>query len=73
MTRVLIVYGTRYGATAGTSQMIASILSQEGFDVRVVDANKEKIQSISEYDLIIVGSGIQIGKWTQEVAKMAKE
>jgi menaquinone-dependent protoporphyrinogen oxidase len=62
----LIVYGTRYGATANTSEVIADTLRQVGFEVRIVNAKKEKVQSISEFDLIIVGSGIQMGKWTKE-------
>jgi menaquinone-dependent protoporphyrinogen oxidase len=64
--RTLIVFGTRYGATTGTSEEIAKVLREEGFDVRVANAKKEKIKSISEYGLIIVGSGMRLGKWTGE-------
>lgn len=66
MTKVLIVYGTRYGATADTSRIIADTLNQEGFETKVVDAKNGEVHSISEYDLVIVGSGIQMGKWTKE-------
>jgi flavorubredoxin len=38
MSKALIVYGTRYGATADTSKIIADALRQEGFEVRVVNA-----------------------------------
>jgi len=61
---VLIVYGTRYGATETTSAEIARVLSGEGLAVRVVNASKEKVKDIAEYDLVIVGSGMQMGKWT---------
>jgi len=66
MTKTLIVYGTRYGATASTSGEIAEVLRKEGIEVRVVDAKEEKVKDIGGYDLIIVGSGIQMGKWTSE-------
>jgi menaquinone-dependent protoporphyrinogen oxidase len=66
MTKALIVYGTRYGTTANTSDVIAETLRKVGFEVKIVDAKKEKVQTISEFDLIIVGSGIQMGKWTSE-------
>jgi menaquinone-dependent protoporphyrinogen oxidase len=66
MAKALIVYGTRYGATAGTSEDIASVLRQEGLEAQVVDAKREKIKDISKYDLVVVGSGIQLGKWTSE-------
>jgi menaquinone-dependent protoporphyrinogen oxidase len=72
MTNALIVFGTRYGATASTSEEIASILRQEGLEVRVVDAKQEKIKDISEYDLVVVGSGIQIRKWTSEAEEFLK-
>jgi menaquinone-dependent protoporphyrinogen oxidase len=62
--KVLIVYATRYGATAGTTEEIAKILREEGFEVRVVNAKEEKVKDISEYELVVVGSGIQMGKWT---------
>ena len=64
MTKTLIVYGTRYGAAASTSEEIANILRKEGLEVRVVNAKDEKVRDIAEYDLVVVGSGIQIHKWT---------
>jgi menaquinone-dependent protoporphyrinogen IX oxidase len=73
MTKALIVYGTRYGATASTSETIAEVFRQEGFDVSVVNAKKDKVQDITEYELVIVGSGIQINKWTKEPEKFLKK
>ncbi len=73
MSKALIVYGTRYGATANTAEVIADTLRQEDYEVRIVDAKKEKVQSISEFDLIIVGSGIQMGKWTGEPEDFLKK
>ena len=73
MTKALIVYGTRYGATASTSEEIAGILRQEGLDVRVVNAKEEKVQDITEYELVIVGSGIQINRWTKEPEKFLEK
>ena len=71
--KTLIVYGTRYGATAGTSEEIARVLRDEGFDVRVVNAKEEKVDDISEYKLIIVGSGMKIDRWTKEPEKFLKK
>ena len=64
--KTLIVYATRYGATALTSQEIAKILCIENFEVKVVDAKKEEIKDISEFKLVIVGGGLKMGKWTRE-------
>jgi len=73
MISALIVYGTRYGATASTSEEIAETLRKEGFDVKVVNARKDKVKDIAEYELVIVGSGIQINRWTKEPEKFLKK
>jgi menaquinone-dependent protoporphyrinogen oxidase len=61
--KVLIVYGTRYGATESTAEEIAKILRGKQLEAKVVNAGKEKVRDISIYDLIIVGSGMQMGRW----------
>ena len=73
MNKALIVYGTRYGATARTSENIAETLSEEGLYVKVVNLKKDVVKDIDEYDLVIVGSGIQINKWTGEPKKFLKK
>ena len=73
MTKALIVYGTRYGATASTSEEIADVFRQEGLDVRVVNLKDDKVKDISEYELVLVGSGIKIKKWTKEPEKFLKK
>jgi len=72
MIRALIVYGTRYGATASTSGEIAEVLRKEGFEVRVVNAKEEKVRDISEFELVVVGSGMQIYRWTGEAEGFLK-
>jgi menaquinone-dependent protoporphyrinogen oxidase len=73
LTKALIVFGTRYGTTANTSDVIADTLRQVGFEVKIVDVKKDKVRSISEFDLVIVGSGIQMGKWTREPEEFLKK
>lgn len=70
--KTLIVYGTRYGATANTAEEIAKTLREENFDIKVVNA-KEKIKDISPYELIIVGSGLQMGKWVGDAEDFLKK
>jgi menaquinone-dependent protoporphyrinogen oxidase len=73
--KTLIAYGTRHGATAQTADEIAKTLREEtfGFDVRVVNLKKEKIEDISEYEFVIVGSGLQSNKWTNEAEDFLKK
>jgi menaquinone-dependent protoporphyrinogen oxidase len=62
--KALIAYGTRYGATEGTAEEIAKVLREQGLEVKVANLKKEKVKGIAEFDLIIVGTGMQMGKWT---------
>ena len=73
MTKTLIVYGTRYGAAASTSEEIANTLRQKGIEVDIMNAKQQKIKDISQYDLVIVGSGIQINRWTGEPESFLKK
>ena len=73
MTKALIVYGTRYGATKMTSEEIAEVFRQEGLDVDVVNLKEDKVEGISDYELVVVGSGIKINKWTKEPEKFLKK
>jgi menaquinone-dependent protoporphyrinogen oxidase len=73
MTKALIVYGTRYGATEMTSEEIADVFREEGLDVKVVNLKDDKVKDISDYDLFVVGSGIQINRWTKEPEKFLKK
>ncbi len=69
MSKALIVYGTRFGATASTAQEIANVLSKQGIEARAVNAKEEKVNSIADYSLVVVGSGIMMGRWTGEPEK----
>jgi menaquinone-dependent protoporphyrinogen oxidase len=64
--KVLLAYGTRYGATAGTAKEIAKILQDKGFDVKVVNLKEEKVKDISEYEIVIIGSGMKMEMWTSK-------
>ena len=73
MVKALIVYGTRYGATEMTANDIADVFREEGLVVKVANLKDEKVKDISDYDLVVVGSGIQIGRWTKEPQKFLKK
>ena len=71
--KALIVYGTRFGATTSTSDEIANILRNEGLEARVVNLKREKVNDITGYELVIVGSGMMINRWTSEPEKFLKK
>jgi len=69
----LIVYGTSFGATKGTSEEIARILREENFDIKIVDVQEEKVKDISEYELIIVGSSLANCRWNSQAEDFLKK
>ena len=69
----LIVYGSSFGATKGTSEEIARILREENFDITVVNAQEEKVKDISEYELVIVGSSLANCRWNSQVEDFLKK
>ena len=69
----MIVYGSRYGATKETSEEIAKVLREENFEMTVVNAQEEKVKDISEYGLVVVGSGVACGRWVNEAEDFLKK
>ena len=63
--KALIVYGTRWGGTAGVAQKIAEALKTEGNTICVANA-KQIPENLTVYDLFVVGSGIRADRWTDE-------
>lgn len=71
--KILIAYGTRYGATTGTAEEISKVLQEEGFEVKLVNLKEEKVKDISEYEVIIVGSGMKMHMWTSSAKSFLKK
>jgi menaquinone-dependent protoporphyrinogen oxidase len=67
--KALIVYGTRYGTAAEIAEEIGKVIEGEGAEVDLVNSKDLKDCDVSPYDLVVVGSGIKMGKWTKESLK----
>ena len=72
--KVLVAYGSRYGCTEEVSQEIAKVLEKSGLSVSLFNLeSSNRLPKIEEYDAILVGSGIKIGKWTKEADNLLKK
>ena len=71
--RVLIAYGSRYGSTEEIADKISEYLKEMNVESTVINLKKEKKQpQLTEYDGVIVGSGIKISKWMNEPKNFLK-
>jgi menaquinone-dependent protoporphyrinogen oxidase len=72
--KVLICYGTRYGTTTEVVQDMSNTARELGVHVDVVHLEKKTPFPVpEEYDLVIIGSGIQAGQWTKHPLKYIEE
>jgi len=78
MQKTLIVFGTRKGASEETAEVIATILRDKySLSVDVFDAKKDLKKKkvtldLTQYQAIIIGSSIAIGRWTNEAKNFLK-
>lgn len=65
MMKTIIVYSSKYGATEKCAKLLSEKLNGE---VRLVNL-KDESPSLSEYDAVIIGGPIYIGKLNKDVEK----
>jgi menaquinone-dependent protoporphyrinogen oxidase len=71
--RVLIGYGSRYGSTAEIAEAMAKTVQEVSAQVDLINLKKETLPSpLQNYDLVVIGSGIQAGRWTKEPLEFIK-
>ncbi len=74
MSKTLIAYGTRFGATAKSSEVIAKVLKEKfNHEVDVINLSEhEENLNLSIYNNIIVGSSIAKFSWTKQAKEFLK-
>ncbi|MEI2688639.1 MAG: flavodoxin domain-containing protein [Anaerolineae bacterium] len=68
--RVLVVYATKYGATAGIAEKIGQVLGEAGLAVDIQRAGQAG--DPAAYQAVVLGSAVYIGKWRKEAANYLK-
>ena len=69
--RVLVAYGTKYGATAEIAERIGQVLREAGVEADVQAA--DRAGSLGQYGAVVLGSAVYIGQWRKEAAKFLKD
>jgi menaquinone-dependent protoporphyrinogen IX oxidase len=74
LTKTLIVYGTRFGATAKSSEVIGRELKEKfNHEVEIVKLSSQTENiDYSGYENIIIGSSVAYFSWTKRAKKFLK-
>lgn len=70
MTKVLVVYASRHGATRGIAERIGEVLRTEGLEADVAQA--DQVAGVGTADAVVVGSAIYMGSWLKEGIEFIK-
>ena len=68
MTRVMVAYATKMGATGEIAQAIGTELRRAGLDVTV--SNASGMTDLSGYDAAVVGSALYLARWRPEAGRL---
>ena len=68
--RILIIYDTKYGATRTIADKIQEVLCAQGAQVDM--SLVKRIQDVSTYDAVIIGSAIINEQWRPDMLKFLK-
>jgi menaquinone-dependent protoporphyrinogen IX oxidase len=71
--KVLIAFATKNGATKDTAEQIAQVLrSKYSMEVDLVDLQRDSHPALLQYNIVLVASGIRMGKWYNEALQFLK-
>ncbi len=67
MTKVLVAYASKHGATAEIAEAIAGALRDQGLDADCLEAGDAL--SLAPYDAAVVGSAVYMKRWRREARR----
>jgi menaquinone-dependent protoporphyrinogen oxidase len=70
MSRVMVAYGTKHGATAEIAAAIAEELRRGGHDVDCVRA--DEASGVDAYDAAVIGSAVYMKRWRSEAKRLLR-
>lgn len=70
--KVLLAVASKHGATYELAEILNQQLAQDGFDSQLVQL-PDVSSPLSEYDVVIIGSGVYAGRWLAAARKFAQK
>lgn len=71
MSRVLVAYGTKHGATAEIAEAIGEALRAEGHAAEVSAAGS--VADLEPYEAIVLGSAVYSGRWRRDARALLRK
>lgn len=68
--RILVAYGSKYGATRGIAERIGEVLRGRGLDVAVQPV--ADVGDVTGYDAFVIGSAAYFGSWLKEATAFVR-
>ena len=68
--KVLVAYATKSGATAEIAEAVADEIRNGNLEVDLAEASK--VESIDDYDAVIVGSAVYFDHWRPEAVRFLR-
>jgi menaquinone-dependent protoporphyrinogen oxidase len=72
MTKILIGYGTTEGQTAKIADRLAEVMRSHGFEADAVDLKQSEDLRLDDYQAVIIGGSIHMGKHQEAVADFVR-
>ena len=70
MSRILVAYASKHGATAEIAEAVAAELQQAGHEVECMSA--EQVADLDVYDAAVIGSAVYMKRWRPEARRLLK-
>ena len=68
--RVLVVYGSKRGGTAGIARMVGGALRGAGIDAEV--RSGDEAEGVAGYDAVVVGGALYSSRWHRHARRFVK-
>ncbi|HSG67941.1 MAG TPA: flavodoxin domain-containing protein [Bacteroidales bacterium] len=68
--KVLVAYASKYGSTAEIAEKIGEVLAGRKLHVEVAEVNN--VPNLKDYDAVVIGSAVYIGKWRKDAVRFMK-
>lgn len=69
-SKTLVAYASKHGATREIAEKLSQHLSNNGIQNSLIPV--EEVESLSQYENIILGSAVYIGQWQKKAVKFLK-